>query len=186
MRPVPSGTYSGQKYFNPRTPCGVRRPLDDLSKYHQRISIHAPLAGCDVSVKRYITKIQISIHAPLAGCDRPVSSPLHCQKSFQSTHPLRGATTPCRRRLGTSWNFNPRTPCGVRLITYFHPIPHGPFQSTHPLRGATPCPADPDAEAEPFQSTHPLRGATRSKDPALLTTVYFNPRTPCGVRLRQR
>ena len=54
------------------------------------------------------------------------------------------------------------------------------FQSTHPLRGATGV-LNTFSDEVGFQSTHPLRGATyrshgRNRD------VYFNPRTPCGVR----
>ena len=55
--------------FNPRTPCGVRRGINFL-RFFSRISIHAPLAGCDCS---------------------GLSSPQKARK-FQSTHPLRGAT----------------------------------------------------------------------------------------------
>ena len=80
------------------------------------ISIHAPLAGCDVAVQ--IVSVQdfaISIHAPLAGCDgsrrglgeevshfnprtpcgvrRITAIARHGKTLFQSTHPLRGATT---------------------------------------------------------------------------------------------
>ena len=42
----------------------------NLTAVRQRISIHAPLAGCDVSIGTAQFEItQISIHAPLAGCD---------------------------------------------------------------------------------------------------------------------
>ena len=33
-----------------------------------------------------------------------------------------------------------------------------------------------------FQSTHPLRGATRLRHVRPEHSIYFNPRTPCGVR----
>ena len=35
----------------------------------QEISIHAPLAGCDIRDVAFIKHLDISIHAPLAGCD---------------------------------------------------------------------------------------------------------------------
>ena len=35
------------KYFNPRTPCGVRRLLWKFPSQLSAISIHAPHAGCD-------------------------------------------------------------------------------------------------------------------------------------------
>ena len=56
-------------YFNPRTPCGVRLAGHILSPRQVDISIHAPLAGCDLPCKLTFQPVQISIHAPLAGCD---------------------------------------------------------------------------------------------------------------------
>ena len=80
------------------------------------------------------------------------------------------------------YNFNPRTPCGVRRVENQDENQTDRFQSTHPLRGATIKPFFV-AAACLFQSTHPLRGATR---PDCFwqeqQTKYFNPRTPCGVR----
>ena len=57
------------------------------------ISIHAPLAGCDRRVRFYHRAHGISIHAPLAGCDGCVCTLMAFVTKFQSTHPLRGATT---------------------------------------------------------------------------------------------
>ena len=57
--------------------------------------------------------------------------------TFQSTHPLRGATISVLLRIVPDLDFNPRTPCGVRHIGFSgYPISSA-FQSTHPLRGAT-------------------------------------------------
>ena len=60
------------QYFNPRSPCGERRPVDKLAPKQGGISIHAPLAESD------------SLHSCL-----PTSV---CVK-FQSTLPLRRATS---------------------------------------------------------------------------------------------
>ena len=103
-------------YFNPRTPCGVRRGKSHLLGHqvyrfqsthpvwgatcptfcvkvsHAKISIHAPRVGCDTRSRVFIAKHgNISIHAPRVGCDLP-------------------------QRLCRLYNqyFNPRTPCGVR------------------------------------------------------------------------
>ena len=81
-----------RKYFNPRTPCGVRRAGRRSATHRYRISIHAPHAGCDVLP--------------------PMRSLL--RQTFQSTHPMRGATF-------------------FRFLT----DPTIRFQSTHPMRGAT-------------------------------------------------
>ena len=79
------------------------------------ISIHAPLAGCDLLLRAgKRDALRISIHAPLAGCD----------KSLQIW-------------LGQSWDFNPRAPCGVRLLAAHQSKKRRLFQSTRPLRGAT-------------------------------------------------
>ncbi len=55
------------------------------------------------------------------------------------------------------------------------------FQSTHPTRGATNM-LPPSLDRLGFQSTHPTRGATRRYDLVAPLTLYFNPRTPHGVR----
>ena len=123
--------------------------------------------------------------------------------TFQSTHPLRGATQPETWLRRHERNFNPRTPCGVRPITRRWNTTKKAFQSTHPLRGATIIWVPNEKAANisihaplagcdslsncariignKFQSTHPLRGATR-RSMASRTRLYFNPRTPCGVR----
>ena len=100
--------------FNPRTPCGVR-----LSQFSGRpqASDFNPRTPCGVRPRRAgrsRAPDAISIHAPLAGCDLAGISALRV-KTFQSTHPLRGATTG-----------------SICFLIYIIR-----FQSTHPLRGAT-------------------------------------------------
>ena len=124
----------------------------------------------------------ISIHAPLAGCD--------VWRAW-------GKSRCCY--------FNPRTPCGVRPEKDLQEVAAALFQSTHPLRGATCAYYDPKDAVFVFQSTHPLRGATLASGGAsrcfnisihaplagcdnrrrgrAARPRYFNPRTPCGVRL---
>ena len=103
--------------FNPRTPCGVRR-TDSL-----------PVSG---------QQIFQSTH-PVWGATWTDSLPVSGQQIFQSTHPVWGATSPvsapsnliiisihaprvgcdlCESKSSVllSVNFNPRTPCGVRLF----------------------------------------------------------------------
>ena len=170
------------------------------------ISIHAPRAGCDTGDGVVVTKNEISIHAPRAGCDVAIPDSFVYSLQFQSTHPVRGATGSARRRqvrsgisihapragCDNAWryitrrqtDFNPRTPCGVRLrrclqstqtatFQSTHPVrgatahcrggsPGAEFQSTHPVRGAT-CDAVHDQRQRRFQSTHPVRGATNRK-----------------------
>ena len=80
--------------FNPRTPCGVR-PWASLPPRRRRC---------------------ISIHAPHAGCDKFSFPMINAPTSFQSTHPMRGATQRQKAAPSTLINFNPRTPCGVRQM----------------------------------------------------------------------
>ena len=103
----------------------------------EMISIHAPLAGCDVDDTRFATSRRD--FNPRTPCGvRPLRQRHHLpQKRFQSTHPLRGATSSAHPNTTTLIDFNPRTPCGVRPeVRCLRPCPSR-FQSTHPLRGAT-------------------------------------------------
>ncbi len=146
-------------YFNPRTPCGVRRDTSEGYMLIDLISIHAPLAGCDM--KQYgleqcrqnfnprtpcgvrpITRptfgiVSISIHAPLAGCDESSLTLDVFWKIFQSTHPLRGATGHALVRC-TDDAISIHAPlagCDMRCAPGAACTPV--FQSMHPLRGAT-------------------------------------------------
>ena len=100
------------------------------------ISIHAPLAGCDQDTTFTVDNDQISIHAPLAGCDRAI-----------------------RRSTSRARYFNPRTPCGVRLMLYADGTACD--ISIHaPLAGCDAALLMVSSALRLFQSTHPLRGAT--------------------------
>ncbi len=195
------------KNFNPRTPCGVRHFRIKKAPSRLRISIHAPLAGCDWAAALCARRNPISIHAPLAGCDYGACDRAVRDDGFQSTHPLRGATAtyldatldreisihaPLAGCDGIPYgaplfarHFNPRTPCGVRRIDSRTLRTHYIFQSTHPLRGAT-ASCSSARRGIKFQSTHPLRGATRRLYTGLYVFRNFNPRTPCGVRQHRR
>ena len=123
---------------------------------------------------------------------------------FQSTLPMRGATTVSNitflaltisihaPHAGSDFQKRPPTADDKR------------FQSTLPMRGATtrytikakrpwdfnprsPCGERPRAclhllRIKEFQSTLPMRGAT-SAITATIGTLNFNPRSPCGERL---
>ena len=101
---------------------------------------------------------KISIHAPRAGCD--VRSDAYA-RSHQDFNPR----TPCGVRLDPARiscfcaNFNPRTPCGVRphQSTTAHKM--GDFNPRTPC-GVRLIVSKVDTGGEPFQSTYPVRGAT--------------------------
>ena len=118
---------------------------------------------------------------------RPVRGATHRRSGifighlFQSTRPVRGATqlrelcgdlllisihAPRAGRDQTTWrissrpwNFNPRAPCGARLV--YGLLANGFTE---------------------FQSTRPVRGATWSSLSSTLFMTHFNPRAPCGAR----
>ena len=159
VRRLRPAALSARRYFNPRTPCGVRHfTIRNLSQTED-ISIHAPLAGCDVAGSSVMADgVAFQSTHPLRGATKDLGF-VGRVGEFQSTHPLRGATTSTRRSLMHSLDFNPRTPCGVRLRAVPRAAVIGAFQSTHPLRGATAV-SEEGVISWTFQSTHPLRGAT--------------------------
>ena len=171
-----------EKDFNPRTPCGVRLLQQYFLPQKRIISIHAPLAGCDCNILP--SAFTLRDFNPRTPCGvRPLSRFLMWTSlSFQSTHPLRGATVLGRAgdRLFDISIHAPLAGCDA-FVWLRKNLPHE-FQSTHPLRGATRfqgvCRLD-----GAFQSTHPLRGATTGCTARSSSGCYFNPRTPCGVRL---
>ena len=140
-----------------------------------------PMRGATVAERDVRLFVNISIHAPHAGCD------IYIQKI-------------CLCKI----NFNPRTPCGVRLHSERNMLRSQIFQSTHPMRGATadifhPCfngsisihaphaGCDISREGRRFRlsiSIHaPHAGCDRRYPLSVRSILHFNPRTPCGVRL---
>ena len=124
----------------------------------------------------------VSIHALLAECDvKPYGIP--------EANPSFNPRTPCGVRHGASLvrvqhvSFNPRTPCGVRRLPNSRISFSSMFQSTHSLRSAT-----YGLESIPaalFVSIHALLAECDNGEPRFCSSLRgFNPRTPCGVRLR--
>ena len=131
-------TFQSCIHFNPRTPCGVRRRL----------------------LVRRLGPLKISIHAPRVGCDGLMGVPIPEVITFQSTHPVWGATHRCA----------------------LHGV-HESFQSTHPVWGATRL--SPFFGHFYGISIHaPRVGCDRGVQCGGSGHCDFNPRTPCGVRRR--
>ena len=76
------------------------------------------------------------------------------------TRPMRGATTQLIDSSTKTTNFNPRAPCGARLPYLLSAMRGSEFQSTRPMRGATTGLLDDLIDIDRFQSTRPMRGAT--------------------------
>ena len=148
--------------FNPRAPCGARLCKHRTSKSY--LIYFNPRAPC--GARR---------HTP----QRPRRS-----TSFQPTRPLRGATASGCTTMRFLPNFNPRAPCGARhLSRLIAKEKILAFQPTRPLRGATVQSAMAYLEVE--ISTHaPLAGRDAGRVNRGAVRRDFNPRAPCGARLR--
>ena len=167
--------------FNPRTPCGVRPMYSLIFPLSSEFQSTHPLRGATLLLRPCLRFLSISIHAPLAGCDDFYADSADVQ--LISIHaPLAGCDSYGDSDLQDLYNFNPRTPCGVRRSrqTRLH---RKPGISIHaPLAGCDTSRTARRKSIWKFQSTHPLRGATRARQPAKQHADDFNPRTPCGVR----
>ena len=109
--------------FNPRTPCGVRPFFGHQAGIYGLFQSTHPVWGATGARLCHADPGRISIHAPRVGCDLYTLEKVTCPFLFQSTHPVWGATRARRKCSGTSWNFNPRTPCGVRPgVDYFRGV----------------------------------------------------------------
>ena len=133
----------------------VQNAVDALS-----ISIHAPHTGGDRRPEGTCGQLIISIHAPHTGGDGLPPARRGWVKAFQSTPPIRGATTgetkdraaiiisihaphtggDARPKTLKALliNFNPRPPYGGRPSISVKALSSRKFQSSPPIRGATP------------------------------------------------
>ena len=85
---------SCRSYFNPRAPCGARQ--DARAEGSSLFCDFNPRAPCGARLQIrtcYNKPFCISIHAPLAGRDSSVNRLSKKHTKFQSTRPLRGATS---------------------------------------------------------------------------------------------
>ena len=154
----------------------------NCSDFGQNISIHTPHAGCDLTWR--ILQVQSRYFNPHTPCGVRLLRALKGETpvTFQSTHPMRGATR-LVSKLQTALCISIHTPhagCDISITKNLLRI--FLFQSTHPMRGATKQRGKqlirrnisihtPHAGCDiiackyliyhyEFQSTHPMRGAT--------------------------
>ena len=141
-----------------------------------------PVWGATITEKGKARFTDISIHAPRVGCDARHTAIASTITDFNPRTPcgVRRQTSDTRYTKGRY--FNPRTPCGVRHAESYGIAIFGPFQSTHPVWGATHI-------FSHFYNLHnisihaPRVGCDASPQGQKGSYKYFNPRTPCGVRL---
>ena len=103
--------------FNPRSPCGERpgctRIRDSIRPTFQST---LPVWGATVGGVYGFQIPLISIHAPRVGSDLEESEDVLKEAGFQSTLPVWGATLRRSLSFRTRHYFNPRSPCGERLL----------------------------------------------------------------------
>ena len=158
-RATSRGRTTAAKHFNPRAPCGARRQ-QTIKRAATRAAFQStrPMRGATLAGDHLRPQDGISIHAPHAGRD------------------IRRRT----RVLGRN-HFNPRAPCGARLLEsllrsiYLHFNPRAP-------RGARPA-AVADAVDGFFISIHaPREGRDCWEFLPVAGRDNFNPRAPRGAR----
>ena len=146
--------------FNPRSPCGERRPFAHNILYQSYFNPRSP-----------------------CGERRSIDYVHSCYRIFQSTLPVRGATGSNSSADTCAIYFNPRSPCGERHRAFlfcsamsFHFNPRSPCGER--LTGGD------DAGELIIISIHAPRAGSDSRLRICLRRriFHFNPRSPCGER----
>ncbi len=126
--------------FNPRAPCGARHAEKTAKILVLAFQSTRPVRGATATPRPAAPVTPVSIHAPRAGRDFGETAGVIDDALFQSTRPVRGATRPkpgarllpkvsihapragrdwpCARKRAYANCFNPRAPCGARLLNY--------------------------------------------------------------------
>ena len=102
--------------FNPRSPCGERQTLVIGADGSYKFQPTLPLRGATGVGQKLVGGEHVSTHAPLAGSDLGEDGMALAEGVFQPTLPLRGATSDGPRTGPCTARFNPRSPCGERLL----------------------------------------------------------------------
>ena len=63
------GDFSQKMYFNPRSPCGERPPIQEDSQKTSQFQSTLPVWGATSALFRIVASAAISIHAPRVGSD---------------------------------------------------------------------------------------------------------------------
>ena len=173
------------RYFNPRSPRGLRHKPHVQIIITANISIHAAQEGCDCLLVHHVgTARHFNPRSP-RGLRHRLLIFADDGNQFQSTQPKRAATALFFLHNLSCFDFNPRSPRGLRrspatataLSRNFNPrSPRGlrqrrfgcikrglRFQSTQPKRAATVRHGPASADVSGFQSTQPKRAATSFK-----------------------
>ena len=146
--------------FNPRSPRGLRPARKRAPARKFEFQSTQPKRAATTRRRRMADKVIISIHAAQEGCDNALER-LQEQTEGISIH---AAQEGCDRSVGIY------APMSIL------------FQSTQPKRAATTQPRVWKVVVI-FQSTQPKRAATLYIITCTVYCIYFNPRSPRGLRL---
>ena len=122
----------------------------------------------------------ISIHATHAGGDKLSLHGFTDKQNFNPRHPC-GWRLVLVRFLSTFTTFQSTPPMRVATLKFAFSMFSILFQSTPPMRVAT-CFLGFVFHSIKFQSTPPMRVATTLVYTSIIFIKYFNPRHPCGWR----
>ena len=146
------------------------------------ISIHAPRVGCDkAGGMSALVDMEFQSTHPVWGATRNKSTKNN-RLEFQSTHPVWGATAVQAAERHGNQDFNPRTPCGVRLISSMEIFLLSKISIHAPRVGCDFHEWCHTPHARPISIHAPRVGCDTQVTENGLYVRHFNPRTPCGVR----
>ncbi len=157
-----------------------------LAAFAVLISIHAPRAGSDqmsIITSKWCWRFQSTL--PVRGATSSYLGKSCLDLEFQSTLPVRGATVQRQGDGAVGEYFNPRSPCGERRRTRRCQRSTARISIHAPRAGSDHRQARPASRQWIFQSTLPVRGATLPRLYGGRRDFYFNPRSPCGERPSQ-
>ena len=139
-----------------------------------------PVRGATSSLMCRSPSQKVSIHAPRAGRDGVWRSENGFCNGFNPRAPC-GARLVLVGECRSCCRFNPRAPCGARLPALNSSDLEKVFQSTRPVRGAT-----LGEVVLPRKSRVSIHAPRAGRDTVFIRTTRtdrsFNPRAPCGAR----
>ena len=149
------------RYFNPRAPCGARHIVRHGLVLCFQFQSTRPMRGAtSLSNRNAWANSAISIHAPRAGRDSSRRGRVCISLNFNPRAPC-GARLLIVPQIRSPVYFNPRAPCGARPRSRVHIPPQSYFNPRAPC-GARPDTWRSSTPRRKFQSTRPVRGATVS------------------------
>ena len=161
--------------FNPRAPCGARRRSRRRRSGSSHFNPRAPCGARLLAVEPGLIRWEFQSTRPVRGATTEHGLRVPALKI--SIHaPRAGRDSPGAARRMWRADFNPRAPCGARLGLLANLISSVTFQSTRPVRGAT-FAEFKKLYRQIFQSTRPVRGAT-TRTPTTQTCHIFQSTRP--------